>query len=63
LLIAFFSIGVLWFSCSTNIISNQFCSERPRVTLLMADVGFVGAPIIATYLFVHIPRLIFQKKL
>ena len=61
-LIAGFSVGFLSLSCLSKIISPQFCDERQRTSLLMVDFFFVGAPIIATYLFVHVPRLIFQKK-
>ena len=62
LLIAGLSIGFLGLACFAEIITSQFCGERPRVSLLLADFFYVGAPIITMYLFVHIPRMLFQKK-
>jgi hypothetical protein len=62
LIIAGLSIGFLGLSCAAEIITSQFCGERPRVSLLLADFFYIGAPIISMYLFVHIPRFLFQKK-
>ena len=63
LLIAGFSVSFLGLSCLTGIIPSQFCGEHPRVSLLLADFFYVGAPVISIYLFVHIPRLVFQRNL
>ena len=61
LLISGFSVGFLGLACWAQVITH-ICGERSRISLLMTDFFFVGAPIIVFYLFDRIPRLVFRKR-